>query len=71
MIRDDGVAATVVLAEDLAEEAPEGRDRAEHAVPVLDAVSVEDFQDAGLGQDFSKRQPLVARSGRGSSPSSS
>ena len=57
----DGVAAAVVVAEHLAEEAPEGRDRAEHPVAVLDLVFVEDFQDAGLGQDLGERQPLAAR----------
>jgi hypothetical protein len=45
----DGVAAAVVVAEHLAEEAPDGGDRAEHPVAVLDLVFVEDFQDAGLG----------------------
>ena len=38
-----------------------GRDRVEHAVAVLDAILLEDVQDAGLGQDVSERQPLVAR----------
>ena len=46
-----GVTATVVVAEHLGEEAPDGRDRAEHPVPVLDAVLVEGVVDAGLGQD--------------------
>src|SRR5262249_12495427 len=37
----DGVAAGVVVTEDLGEEAPEGRDRAEHPVAIGDAVLVE------------------------------
>ena len=57
----DGVAAAVVVAEDLAEEAPDGGDRAEQAVAVLDAVLVEDVEDAGLGQGVGEGQPLVAR----------
>jgi hypothetical protein len=57
----DGVAAAVVVAEDLREEAPDGRDRAEHPVAVLDAVFGQDVEDAGLGQDVRERQPLVAR----------
>jgi hypothetical protein len=48
----DGVAAAVVVAEHLAEEPPDGRHRAEHPVPVLDAVLAEDAEDAGLGQDI-------------------
>ena len=46
MIPRHGVAATVVVAEDLAEEAPDGRDGAEHPVAVLDAVLVEGVEDA-------------------------
>jgi hypothetical protein len=57
----DGVAAAVVIAEHLGEEAPDGRDRAEHAVPVLDAVFAEGGGNAGLGQGVSERQPLTAR----------
>ena len=56
-----GVAATVVVAEDLREEAPDGRDRAEHAVAVADAVLVEGVADAGFGQDVGEREALVAR----------
>jgi hypothetical protein len=56
-----GVAAAVVLTEHLAEEAPNGGDRVEHPIAVRDAVLLEDVQDAGLGQDVGKRQPLVAR----------
>ena len=46
----DGVAAAVVVAEDLAEEAPDGGDRVEQPVAILDAVRVEDVEDAELGQ---------------------
>ena len=56
-----GVAATVVVAEDLAEEAPDGGDGIEHAVAVLDAVLVEDVEDAGFGQGVGEGQSLVAR----------
>ena len=51
----------MVLAEDLGEEAPDGRDRAEHPVAVADAVLVEGVVDAGLGQDVGEREALVAR----------
>ena len=64
----DGVAATLVLAEDLGEEAPDGADGTEHPVAVLDVVLGQDLEDAGLGQDVSERQPLVVRkSERGTS----
>jgi hypothetical protein len=56
-----GVAAAVVVAEHLGEEPPDGRDRAEHPVPVLDPVLVEDAPDARLGQDIGKREALVPR----------
>ena len=56
-----GVAAAVVVAEDLGEEAPDGRDRAEHPVAVPDAVLVEGVADAGLGQDVGEREAVVAR----------
>jgi hypothetical protein len=56
-----GVAATVVFAEHLGEEAPDGRDRAEHPFPVLDTVLVEGVVDPGLGQDVRERETLVAR----------
>jgi hypothetical protein len=55
-----GVAAAVVVAEDLGEEAPEGRERAEHPVAVLDLMFVEGIPDAGLGQDVCEREALVA-----------
>jgi len=57
----NGIAATMVFAEHLREKAPDGRDRAEHSVPVLDAMIVEDFQDVGFGQNVRKRKPLIAR----------
>jgi hypothetical protein len=51
----------VVVAEDLGEEAPEGRDGAEHPVAVADAVLVEGVVDAGFGQDVGEREAVVAR----------
>src|SRR5262249_49635630 len=56
-----GGAAAVVVAEDLAEEAPDGGDGAEQPVAVLDAVLVEGVEDAGLGQGVGEGQSLVAR----------
>src|SRR5262245_56154534 len=50
-----GVAAAVVLAE----EAPDGRERVEHPVAVLDAMRVEDVRDAGFGQDVGEREPSL------------
>jgi hypothetical protein len=47
-MRDDprhGIAATVIFAEYLTEEAPNGRDRVEHPVPKLDTMFVENVQD--------------------------
>jgi hypothetical protein len=63
-MRDDpryGIAATVVFAENLTQETPDGRDGAEHSVPILDAMFVEDGPDAGLCQDVREREPLTAR----------
>ena len=63
-MRDDsrhGIAATVVFAEYLTQKAPDGRDRAEHSVPILDAMFVENVPDAGLSQDVREREPLIAR----------
>jgi hypothetical protein len=57
----DGIAATVVVAEHLREKAPDGSNRVEHSVPVLDAMIVKDFQDVGFGQNIRKRKSLVAR----------
>ena len=54
-----GVAAALVVAEDLGEEAPEGRDRAEQSVPVPDAVRVEGVADPGFGQDVGEGEALV------------
>ena len=55
-----GVAAGVVVVEDLREEAPGGRDGVEQPVAVADAVLVEGVADAGFGQDVGERQALVA-----------
>jgi hypothetical protein len=63
LVRDDpghGVAATVVIAEHLAEEAPDGRDRIENPVPKLDAVDVEDVEDVGFGQNIRKGKSRAA-----------
>jgi hypothetical protein len=63
-MRDDlryGIAATVVFAEYLTQEAPDGRDRAEHSVSIPDTMFVENIPDAGLGQDIREREPLIAR----------
>jgi hypothetical protein len=63
-VRDDacdGVAAAVVVAEHLAEEAPDGRDGVEHPVAIDDVVFVEDVENAGFGQDVGERKPCVAR----------
>ena len=49
----------MVVAEDLGEEAPEGRDRAEDPVAVPDTVFVEGVVDAGLGQDVGEREAVV------------
>jgi hypothetical protein len=51
----------VVLAEDLAGEVPDGGDRVEHPVAVLDAVLVEGVEDAAFAQGVGKGQSLVAR----------
>jgi hypothetical protein len=63
-MRDDsryGIAATVVFAENLTQETPDGRDGAEHSVPILDAMFLENVPDVGLGQDVREREPLIAR----------
>lgn len=63
-MRDDlrhGIAATVVFAEYLTEKAPNGRDRAEHAVPKLDTMFVENVHDVGFGQDVGERKSLIVR----------
>src|SRR4051794_33205343 len=56
-----GVAAGVVLAEHLREEAPDGRGRAVDPVAVPDAVLVEGLVDAGSGQDVGEGEAVVAR----------
>jgi len=72
MTRETASRQAVVVAEHLAEEAPDGRDRAEHPVAILEAVLAEGVEDAGLGQDIGERQPPAAReAGRGPSPNSS
>src|SRR4029077_1469708 len=56
-----GVTATMVLAEDLTEEAPDGGDGTEHSVAVLDAVLIKSVEDAQFAQGVGERQSLVAR----------
>jgi len=56
-----GVTATVVLAEDLAEEAADGGGRAEQPVAILDAVLVKGVEDAEFGQGVSEGESLAAR----------
>jgi hypothetical protein len=51
----------MVLAEDLAEKAPDGRDGAEQAIAIRDAVLVESSEDAELAQSVGKGESLVAR----------
>ena len=63
-MRDDsrhGIAATVVFAEYLAQKPPDGRDRAEHSVPKLNAMFVQNIPNAGLRQNVRKRESLIAR----------
>jgi hypothetical protein len=51
-VRNDsrqGISATMVVVEHLAQKAPDGRDWTEHSVPKLDAMVVQNFEDAGLG----------------------
>jgi len=57
----DGVAAAVVVAEDLREEAPEGGNGAEDAVAEQNAVLVERVEDAVLAQGSGEGQALIAR----------
>ena len=56
-----GFTATVVLAEDLAEETPDGCDGTENSVSILDAMLIESFQDAQFAQGVGERQSLAAR----------
>jgi len=63
-MRDDlryGIAATVVFAEYLTQKPPDGRDGAEHSVPKLNAMFVENVPDTGLSQDVREGEPLIAR----------
>src|SRR5262249_22822767 len=60
-----GVAAGVVIAEHLGEEAPDGGDGVEHPVAVPDAVVVEGLVDGGFGQDVGEGEPVVAREAGG------
>ena len=55
----NGIAATVVVAEDLREKAPDGRYRVKHSIPILDAMRVENIQDVGFGQNIRKGKSLV------------
>src|SRR5262245_30419416 len=64
LLRDDpghGVTAAVVVTEHLAEKSPDGRDRIENAVPILDAMVVENVEDVGFGQDIRKGKLRAAR----------
>src|SRR5207248_8794035 len=56
-----GITAAVVLAQDLAEEAPDGGDGTEHSVAILDAVLIESVEDAEFAQGVGEGQSLVAR----------
>ena len=57
----DGVAAAVVVAEGLREEAPDGGNGAEDSVAEQNAVVVERVEDAVLAQGSGEGQALVAR----------
>ena len=63
-MRDDlrhSIAAAVIFAKYLTQETPDGRNRAEHSVSILDAMFVENFSNAGFRQDVRERKSLVAR----------
>ena len=63
-MRDDlrhSIAATVVFAEYLTQKAPDGRDRVEYSVPIIDAMFVENVPDAGLAQNVREGDPFIAR----------
>ena len=63
-MRDDsrhGISATMVLAEYLTQKAPDGRDRAEHTVPIRNVVFVKNLPNASLRQNVRERESLVAR----------
>jgi hypothetical protein len=55
------ITAAAVLAEDLAEEAPDGGDGTEQQVSILDTVLAEGVEDAGLGQGVGEGEALAAR----------
>ena len=57
----DGVAAAVVLAEDLAEEAPDGSDRVEQPVAERTPCSLSASRMLGSAQGVGEGQSLVAR----------
>ena len=62
-MRDDPryrISATVVFVEYLTQKAPDGRDRAEDTVAILDALFVEHVPNAGLGQNVRERESLIA-----------
>ena len=62
------VTATVVFAEDLAEETPDGGDGGEHSVSILDAMLIESFEDALFAQGVGEERSLAAPSRRGPPP---
>jgi hypothetical protein len=57
----DGITATVVVAEDLAEETPDGGDGIEQPVAIRDAVIVDGFEDAPFAQGVGEGQSPVTR----------
>ena len=57
----DSIAATVVFTEYLTEKAPNGCDRVEHSVPVLDTMLVENVSDTGLSQNVREWKSFVVR----------
>src|SRR5262249_13725666 len=56
-----GITAAVVLAQDLAEEAPDGGDGTEQPVAILDAVLLKGVEDTEFAQGVGERESLVAR----------
>ena len=63
-----GIAATMVFAEYLTQEAPDRRDRAEHSAPKLDTMFVENVPDAGLSQDVRERKPRISAEKQAAGP---
>ena len=55
------ITATVVLAENLAEEAPDGGDRSENSVSILGAMLIESVENIPFAQGVSERQSLAVR----------